>query len=82
MSNVLQVNYTIDSISNGKELGFSKCYIYCIVNKLGNNLLTSIDMWDWDSYVISNTSIQDDKHGFLIDKWILVDIIKSVSISS
>jgi len=44
MSNVLQVDCAINSVSNSEELSFSECYAYCIVNRFGDNLLTSIDM--------------------------------------
>ena len=82
VSNVLQLNYMIDFTSNGEEFSFSESYVHCMVDRFGNNLLASMNMWDQDDYIVFNTSIQDDEHSILINEWILIDIIKSVLMSS
>jgi len=72
----------VNSISNGEKLGFYRCYIHYIMNRFGNNLLISIDIWDQSGYIVFDTSVWDDEHDVLIYEWVLIDVLKSVTISS
>ena len=51
------------------------------MNWFSNNFLSSINIQDWDSYIILDTSIQSDKHYVLVNERIFKDIIESISIS-
>ena len=54
----------INSTSNSKEFGV---YIGYIMNRFSNDFLTSVNMRDWDSYVILNTCIYNN-HSVLFYK--------------
>ena len=70
----MQVDSTINTISNGKEFSFSGCNIYCMMYWFSNNSFSSINMWDWGGYIIFDTGIWGNERVFK-------DIIESISIS-
>jgi len=54
---VATTNSLVDTVSNGKELGFSSCDIDCIMDHLDNWFIIWINMWYWNSNIISYTGI-------------------------
>ena len=42
--NILYLSCMIDITSNSKEFSFSRCYIHCMINSFGNNVLISMDI--------------------------------------
>ena len=44
MYNILHLSYTINTISNSEEFSFSGCYIHCMMNSFGNDVLFFINI--------------------------------------
>ena len=71
----------IYAISDNKNFGFSRSYVYCIISKFGNYFLASTNMWYWGRHIVFNTGIRNDKYSILINEWIFVNAIEFVLIS-
>ena len=53
----------IYSASNGKKFCFYRQDIHCMINGFYNNFMFSLNVWDWDSDITSDTH---NKNGILI----------------
>ena len=58
----------IYTVSNGKKLSFSRCYIHCMMNKFGNNFLVSVNMQNWSSPIVFDTGVRNNEYSVLINK--------------
>ena len=51
-----------------------------MINSFGDNILFSMNMWDWGNDIVFDISVRNDKNCVLINKKILVDVIEFVTI--
>jgi len=58
MFDVKDTNSLVDTASNDEELEFSSCDIDCMMNCFDNWFIMQVNMWYWDSNIISYTSIK------------------------
>ena len=72
---------TIYTTSHNKEFSFRRHYIHCIIDRFGDDFLSSLGMWYRYGYIVFNTSIRYNKYSVLIGGRILIDAIKFISMS-
>jgi len=74
-SNVRHIFYLhcpIDFVFNNKEFNLCWWYVHCMINSFCDNFMFSSNMWDWDSNIVSNTCVRNDKYSILIVEWLFI----------